>query len=564
MDLSINSTADNRPQCQWNKIDWKQAYQTVRKLRGRIFKATKRGDAKTARRLQKLLLNSYENRLLAVRQISQINVGKKTPGLDKLLVHTPTERGILVDQLVEIRLNNWKPQPDKRIYIPKANGKLRPLGIPSILDRCLQYIVKSALEPEWEAKFERHTYGFRPGRSCHDALHRVYNNCANSRAKKVWILNANISGCFDKISHQFILEAIGQFPARTIIEGWLKCGYVDRNVFHPTIQATPQGGVISPLLANIALHGMDIPLGIKYLSRGDTLGNRGLVRYADDCIVFCESEKDAKDVSEILNKWLSSRGLSLSKEKTTISHIDDGFDFLGTNVRRYHISDTKTRLLIKPSKRSILKCQSKLKALWVQGYGKPATLTMRRLNAFIRGWANYFRMYISKDVFSSLDNKMFSWAIRYTRRTHPLKSWRWRKEKYFGRFNLTRKDRWTFGDKGTGHYLVKFAWFPIQRHTMIKGDNSPDNPDLSEYWEKRNQSNSKLEFTTQFDQKIASNQNHVCPLCKQSLYNGEELHRHHKTPLRKGGKDVTSNIVFLHLLCHQQIDRSTVAYLPPL
>jgi RNA-directed DNA polymerase len=556
--LPTNTDGISTGKCHWNSIDWPRAYKLVKNLRFRIFKATKRGDVKSVSRLQRLVIRSYENRLLAVRQISQINVGKKTPGLDKFLVNTPTERGELVDLLGKTSMSTWKPSPTKRIYIPKATGKtLRPLGIPSIIDRCLQYIVKNALEPEWEAKFEGSSYGFRPGRSCHDALHRIYNNCAHTRAQKVWVVDANISGCFDNISHEYILKALGNFPEKGILSRWLKSGYVDNNVFHHTPLGTSQGGVISPLLANIALHGMHEPLGIKISLRGETLGEKGLVRYADDFVVFCKSEAAAKESYVTLDKWLSIRGLRLSKQKTKITHIDQGFDFLGTTIRRFHISDVKSRLLIKPSKKSILKCRLKLKRLWTEGQGNPVNLTIRRLNAFIRGWANYFRPYVSKEVFSSLDNYMFTQAVRFSRRTHPLKSWKWRKKQYFGKFHFARKDNWVFGEKKTGHFVLRFSWFPIQRHTMVKNEYSPFDPELSEYWAKRESNRASWEFTQKKDMKIAAKQKHVCPVCKESLYTGEELHRHHKVPLKDGGLDILSNIIFLHILCHQQIHRTS-------
>lgn len=555
VNLSINSTSNNQPQCQWNSIDWPKAYKTVRKLRGRIYKATKRGDAKTARRLQKLMLHSSEGRRLAVRKISQIAANKKTLGGDQLLVHTAAERGRLVDQLEAISLNGWSPAPARAVSASKGG---RPEGLPIrlVLDQCLQQLVKSALEPEWEAKFERSSYGFRPGRSRHDAIARMFNNLAPARGKKLWAVSVNISRCLDTISHAHLLETVGEFPARGLIKRWLECGHLDRAVFHRPLTGAPQDGVIGPLLANIALHGLEACLGITYNPRGETLGDRALTRYADDLLVFCQTEPDGWRVKSTLEGWLAARGLEPSKATIKIAHVDDGLDFLGTTTRRFRVSGTKTRLIIKPSKGSILRCHSRLKGLWVQGYGSPTHLTVRRLNAFVRGWSSYFRHYVSTEVFSALDNKMFSWAYRYTSRTHPAKSWSWRRGRYFGRFNPQRRDRWVFGDKQTGQHLLKFAWFSIQRHAMVKGDCSPDDPDLAEYWGQRDRAKTKLNLLSTLDQIVASKQGHVCPLCKESLCNGEALHRHQKVPRKEGGKAVASNLVFLHLLCHQQIYKS--------
>ena len=261
---------------------------------------------------------------------------------------------------------SWKPLPTRRIYIPKSNGKKRPLGIPSITDRCLQGIVKNALEPTWEAQFEGTSYGFRPGRSTHDAQERIFKNIKSQNCKKPWILDADISGCFDNIDRSMLLQKIGkQFPASKLVEQWLKAGYVHKDVFHETKAGTPQGGIISPLLANIALHGMEEALGISYKcvknnEKGGSWANkshRTLVRYADDFVILVESKEDADVTKKIIQTWLSNIGLFLSEEKTSISHLTDGFDFLGWNFRKYQCTNRKSGLipLIKPSRKNIQK-----------------------------------------------------------------------------------------------------------------------------------------------------------------------------------------------------------------
>ena len=303
---------------EWHEVNWQNAYDNVRNLRRRIFKATQSGDWRKVHNLQKLMLRSYSNVLLAVRKATQDNKGRKTAGVDKVLVKTPRKRGQMVDDLINNQ--DWKPKPARRVYIPKSNGKQRPLGIPTIRDRCLQAIVKNALEPCWEAQFEGTSYGFRPGRSSHDAIGKIYVTVCPHRRKK-WIVDADIKGCFDNINHEKLLITIGNFPGRKLIKEWLKAGYVENNVFQAQKAGTPQGGIISPLLANIALHGMEEALGIKYNCKGESIGKRVLVRYADDFVCLCETEEDAKTAKDEIGKWLKQKGLELSPEKTNIYHI---------------------------------------------------------------------------------------------------------------------------------------------------------------------------------------------------------------------------------------------------
>ena len=265
---------------QWHNVNWRDARRIVRNLRRRIFKATQESNWRKVRNLQRLMLRSYSNVLLSVRRATQENKGKKTAGVDKILVKTPQQRGKMVDDLTNNQ--DWKVKPVIRVYIPKSNGKKkRPLGIPTIRDRCLQAIVKNALEPCWEAQFEGTSYGFRPGRSPHDAIEKIYLSI-RPNGKKKWVVDADIKGCFDNIDHKQLMNTIGNFQGRRLIREWLKAGYVDNNVFHNQEIGTPQGGIISPLLANIALHGMEAALGVKYKSNGESKGKRILIRYADD------------------------------------------------------------------------------------------------------------------------------------------------------------------------------------------------------------------------------------------------------------------------------------------
>ncbi len=345
----------------WNAIDWRKVERSVSDLRRRIFRASEEGDHRKARSLQKLMLRSRANALQSVRRVTQINMGSNTPGVDKLVVKTPRARGELVDQIRSYQ--PWKAKPAKRVYIPKANGELRPLGIPTIHDRAMQAIVKNALEPYWEAHFEPASYGFRPGRSCHDAIAKIFSIARPNKRKK-WVLDADIEGAFDAISHDKLLETIGPFPAKELIRQWLKAGYVETGTLHATETGAPQGGVISPLLMNVALHGMEGALGVRYNKRGEIGGRRALVRYADDLVVFCETEEDAQAARWDLRDWLAERGLRLSEAKTRIAHLSEGFDFLGFNVRHYRSPKTTRsgyKLLIKPSKASVKKLREHLK-----------------------------------------------------------------------------------------------------------------------------------------------------------------------------------------------------------
>ena len=441
----------------WNAVDWRRAQKAVSNLRRRIFRASKEGDHRKVRSLQKLMLRSYANALLSVRRVTQINVGKDTPGVDMLVVKTPKARGELVDHIRSYQ--PWKAKPARRVYIPKAGGKMRPLGIPTIYDRVMQAIVKNALEPYWEARFEPASYGFRPGRSCHDAIAKVFSIARPNKRKK-WVLDADIEGAFDSISHERLLKTIGPFPARELIRQWLKAGYIEEGSWHETETGTPQGGVISPLLLNVALHGIEEALGIRYDKRGQISGSRALVRYADDLVVFCETEEDTRAARQDLQSWLAARGLRLSEAKTRIVHLTEGFDFLGFNVRHYRAPKTARsgyKLLIKPSKDSVRRFKERLKQEWMKLKGHGIAEVLKRLNPILRGWANYYRIGVSKQTFGSLDHWMLERCVRYVRFSHPTKGWRWCRSKYWGELNPNRKDRWVFGDKSTGTYLLKLS-----------------------------------------------------------------------------------------------------------
>jgi len=536
----------------WSCVDWRKADRIVRNLRHRIFRATQANDRRRVRSLQKLMLRSYSNILMAVRRVTQVNAGKYTPGVDKLVVKTLEARSRLVDHLTTYQ--PWKASPVRRVYIPKSNGKQRPLGIPTILDRAIQARVKNALEPEWEARFEGSSYGFRPGRSCHDAISKIYLLARPNKRKK-WVVDADITGAFDNIDHEFLLRTLGEVPGRELVRQWLKAGVLEDNAFHATSLGTPQGGVISPLLLNIALHGMEAALEVKTDKRGQITGKRAVVRYADDFLVFCESEADALQVRDrVLPGWLAERGLTLSQEKTRITNLSEGFDFLGFNVRHYPCpltARTGLKLLIRPSKKAVAGLREKVHDLWLKLVGQKVEILLANLNPIIRGWANYHRVVVASQTFSKLDDWMFRREVRYVKRKHPTKSKEWRTRTYWGKLNSERDDYWVFGDKQTGRFLLKFKWYNIVRHELVRGTASPDDPALRDYWWARRKIN--VRHLSLSDVMLAEAQDWRCPVCGMNLIlEGEELHRHHRIPRSEGGSDRRNNRELLHLYCHQQ------------
>ncbi len=537
----------------WDFVDWRKASRIVTNLRQRIFRAARANDHRKVRSLMKLMLRSRSNILMSVRRVTQVNAGKNTPGVDKVLVKTPAARGKLVDQLATFQ--PWRARPVRRVYIPKKSdsNQRRPLGIPTITDRCLQAMVKNALEPAWESRFEGSSYGFRPGRNAHDAIAKIYSLARPNKRKKV-VVDADIKGAFDNICQDYLLKTLGDVPGKALIKQWLKAGYLEDGKYHDTPTGTPQGGVISPLLLNVALHGLEAALGVTHNARGSINGKRAVVRYADDFVVFCETEEDARAVRErILPEWLAERGLSLSAEKTRIVHLTEGFDFLSFNVRHYPCPQTSRsgyKLLIKPSKKAVLGKVGELRDAWLALRGHSVAAVLWKLNPIIRGWANYHRRVVSSRVFSKLDDWMFRRAYRYARRTHPNKSWRWRRERYWGQWNKDRDDQWVFGDKDSGRYLLKFSWFKIERHELVRGTASPDDPELRDYWWERQKVNAK--HLSAGDVDMANDQGWICRLCGMNLINGEELHRHHTVARVMGGSDTRSNRELVHLYCHQQ------------
>ena len=477
----------------WSDINWSKVHETVKEMRSQIFLAKRQGNNIKLRKLQTSMLKSKSNLLLAIRRVTSVNQGKKTPG-STTCVANPKQRFKLYEQLSQVKLSQWKPLPIRRVYIPKSNKKLRSLAILTISDRIIQSVFKNALEPEWEAVFEYCSYGFRPSRSYQDAMIRTYKTL--SKKKRTWILEGDIKGCFENINHKVLLEKLEDFPDKNVIEKWLKSGYLENDLFNPTDPGTPQNGIISPLLANIALHGLEKALHIKYHKDGYVRSECAhvLIRYADDFIVLNRTQQDALLSKYLIENELSKIGLILSEEKTNITEARKGFDFLGFQFRIFH--DKRKRsdevIRVQPSPSNKIKYLSRFKEIWRKSVGNKLELLIRPLNEQIIGIAYYYQYSNSNKFFRSMDHFNYLQAVRFIRRSHPNKSWKWLKSTYF---RTKDRDNWTFYDKNSGIDLLKFknigmakGWIPVKYAAV------PDDPQWRTYFEERKLSQFKKKY----------------------------------------------------------------------
>jgi RNA-directed DNA polymerase len=514
--VPVNGPEDGFPE--WDQVDWGQAEGNVRRLRRRIFAASRAGDLKKVRSLQKLMLRSRSNALVSVRRVTEVNAGRKTAGVDGRIVLASWEKADLAAWL-QCGAAAWRPRPVKRVYVPKSNGRRRGLGIPVIADRALQALAVNALEPEWESRFEPKSYGFRPGRGCHDAIVAIHTTASGRSAKRLWALDADLQSAFDRLSHGHILASLGAFPARGLVRQWLKAGVIEDGVFSPADAGAPQGGVASPLLMNVALHGIEQAAGVRYYRNGTAApGCPILVRYADDLIALCHSRQQAEQVQARLAGWLEPRGLAFNQDKTKITHLDQGVDFLGFEIRRFG-----GKLLTKPSKDAMRKIRNRLSAEAIALRGANADAVIARLNPVVTGWAAYYRIGVSSRAYGKLDAHMWRLAWKWARHAHPNKSRHWVTARYFGMFNPSRNDKWLFGSRDTGRYLRRFAWTKIVRHVMVAGRASPDDPDLAEYWAKRRERIRPPVSPATWH--LLRRQRGRCPLCRGLLlYASHEPH----------------------------------------
>ncbi len=569
---------------EWNTINWAKVQRKVFKLQKRIFQAVRSGNKVKAKKLQKLLLKSHYAKLLAIRKVTQDNQGKKTAGIDGKKALIPNQRLKLVN---ELRLKGYKAKALLRIWIPKPGRvEKRPLGIPTIKDRAMQALVKSALEPYWEAQFEGTSYGFRPGRSVHDAIGRIYS-AVNKTAR--YVLDADITKCFDKINHDYLLSKVDcPYNIKRIITQWLKCGVLDNGTFEETDSGTPQGGVISPLLANITLHGM-----IKHIEdhfphkkrREDGSYNKGykpkIIRYADDFVVLHEDYDVILQCKNLIAQWLEQVGLELKPEKTSIRHtvksishdgktIKPGFDFLGFNIRSYpvgkhHSGKTGGKInginvsrpigfktIIKPSKKKIIAHHEAIKEVIKSHRTAPQSALISKLNPIIRGWCYYYRTVASRETFSSEDHTLWTmlraWTVSRKKKKTPLFD---ALKKYFSH---GKHGKWTFQTKEMNLYY--HAETEIKRHQLVKPDSSPYDGNWV-YWSKRR---GNYPETPTRVAKLLKKQKGKCNFCKQHFTPDDLIEIDHIIPKSQGGKDSYNNYQALHRHCHDAKSRNDYLY----
>jgi len=445
----------------WKNIDWKKAENFVNRLQIRIVKAKQLGKKNLIKRLQYLLVNSFYAKIIAIRKVTT-NKGKKTAGIDGIIWETPKEK---YNAIKALEIKGYKAKPTRRIHIKKANGKLRPLSIPTMTDRAMQTLYLLALQPIEETTADENSYGFRMYRSCHDAMEKIFSVLAGKKSAE-WILEGDIRGCFDNISHEWIEKNIP--IEKKILKQFIKAGYMYKKKMFPTTRGAIQGGAISPTIANMVLDGLEeeihnrINVGkrVKVLVRREHKIN--YVRFADDFVVTGKSEKTLEQVKDVIQEFLMKRGLELSEEKTKITHIEEGFDFLGWSFKKYN-----QKLIIKPSEKSIKSITNKLSETIKQSKGVSQKNLIVRLNPIIAGWSNYHQPVCAKEIFASIDNRLFKMLIRWINRKHNNKNKAWKKRKYW---SSAGNRNWIFTSEGKE--LRKFADIPIVRHRKIaKGKN---------------------------------------------------------------------------------------------
>jgi RNA-directed DNA polymerase len=484
MNVEQSMCAASSPEAQWEQIDWSQCELKVRRLQERIVKATQEGRYGKVKALQWLLTHSFYGRALAVKRVT-LNQGKNTPGVDGAIWSTPASRYKAIDTL---RRRGYQPQPLRRVYIPKSNGKLRPLGIPTMKDRAMQALYLLALLPVAETTADPNSYGFRPKRSTADAIEQCFTVLARKIGPQ-WVLEGDIRGCFDNISHAWMLTHIP--TDKEVLRKWLKAGFMENRTLFPTEAGTPQGGIISPTLANLTLDGLERLLKEtfrKKIIRGQCYRPKvNFVRYADDFIITgCSKELLEDEVKPLVEQFMSERGLQLSPEKTCITHIEQGFDFLGQNLRKFG-----GKLLITPSKKNMHAFLKKARDTIRSNRAAKQENMIRLLNPIIRGWASYHRHIGADSAYRKVRMALWYSLWRWATRRHPNKSSSWILHRYWDCFG---QRKWYFAALASSHaqrsrpYVVRLVDptdIAIRRYVKVKSDANPFDPLWRGYFESR-------------------------------------------------------------------------------
>jgi RNA-directed DNA polymerase len=533
----------------WQTLPWKQFQRNVFRLQQRIYQAARRDDWQRVHNLQRLLLRSWSARCLAVRQVTQDNRGKRTPGVDGVASLTPKQRLALAQSLCN--LSDWTVDPIRRSYIPKpGKSEKRGLGIPTMSDRAMQAIVKLALEPEWEASFEPNSYGFRPGRSAHDAIEAIFKFISR---KPKYVLETDIEKCFDCISHTALLTKLNTItPIRRLVRDWLKAGIVDGGELLFPEAGTPQGGVISPLLANIALHGLEEAL-VQVAPRKPKVG---VIRYADDLVVIHPDLEVLTQLQESAEAWLAEIGVRLKPSKTRLTHTLElhegqvGFDFLGFNIRQYRVGKHRTtvyreeshfKTLIKPSKTAVSRHLHKIKGIVRQYRGAPQGALIAALNPVIQGWARYHRTGTAKRTFSKVDNQVYIKLRKWAYHRHKNKARPWQYRRYWRKQGNGRRF-----SEGTTR-LCRHDDMPIIRHIKVRGDKSPYDGDWP-YWVQRlGRDPTKPRRIV----KLLEREKGHCIWCGLRFMAEDVMETHHRDGDRRNNR--YANLVLLHAHCHDQL-----------
>lgn len=515
--MNVETCATTDVAKNWNSIDWNKANRYVKNLQMRIVKAWQEGKYNKVKSLQYLLTNSFYVKALAIKRVTE-NKGKKTAGVDGELWLTPEAKFKAISKL---KRRGYKAQPTKRVYILKNNGKKRPLSIPTMTDRAMQTLYKFALDPIAETTADPNSYGFRAKRCTQDAIEQCFTSLNKGKSAK-WVLEGDIKGCFDNISHEWILNNIPM--DKEILRKFLKSGYVETKKLFPTEVGSPQGSAISPTISNMVLDGLEKAIKDKYhriKRNGKTYFPKvNFIRYADDFIVTGESKELLENgVKPIIIEFLAERGLELSEEKTLITHINDGFDFLGCNIRMYN-----NKLLTKPSKKNYQVIIDKIREVIKNNQSMKQELLIRALNPIIRGWVNYQKYNVSSKAFEKLDYEIWQALWKWCKRRHPKKSRKWIARKYF---HTIGNRTWTFSAKTDGKmengedYYVRLIYTTntdIKRFTKIKAEANPFDENWQVYFEEREekQMRNAIKGRTIID-RLYKAQNGCCSHCGEKI-----------------------------------------------